>query len=108
MDTGSFQAIATEIVGILENGGQVTWSRVIAELSSCCLSATTERTRRDVLRDIRRLYGGMGSFNDLVLSDGSGHMLIEENERLDALRKALFAMIIDELTTSSSIDDSER
>lgn len=41
---------------------------------------------------MRQLYGGMGSFNDLVLSS-DGQPLIEENNRLDAMRKELYQEI---------------
>lgn len=41
---------------------------------------------------LRKLYGGMGSFNDLVLHQ-SGIPLREKNHELDLLRKELYSLI---------------
>jgi len=46
------------------------------------------------LRRLLQAYGGMGSFNDLVLAHMNGHQIDKEqerrvNERLDALRSGL-------------------
>jgi len=48
-------------------------------------SESTETLRSDILR----IYGGMGSFNDLVLYQ-EGQPLIKENQALDKLRMELF------------------
>ena len=43
-------------------------------------------------REIKSIYGGMGSFNDLVLQkDGA---VLDTNEKLSVLREALFEEII--------------
>ncbi len=43
----------------------------------------------EVVRGARMLLGGMGSLNDIVLSR-NGVPLIEENNKLEALRRALY------------------
>ena len=40
--------------------------------------------------DIRRLYGGMGSFNDVILQDANGP-LRSKNDVLDRLRSELYS-----------------
>lgn len=42
-----------------------------------------------VIFEIKSLYGGMGSLNDIVLFSG-GKLLTKENIEFDALRGALF------------------
>ena len=44
---------------------------------------------KDFARDVLKLYGGMGSFNDLVLFK-NGILLRDENEKLEILRKKLY------------------
>lgn len=39
--------------------------------------------------DIRRMYGGTGSLNDIVLYK-DGHVLHDENDEFDALRERLY------------------
>jgi hypothetical protein len=41
-------------------------------------------------RTIRSMYGGMGSFNDLILHDPNRIPLREENDELDRMRRELF------------------
>lgn len=45
-------------------------------------------------RQILKIYGGMGSFNDLVLYD-DGQLCYNENINLDKLRKELYYYLID-------------
>ncbi|QCP54403.1 hypothetical protein FAZ95_36345 [Trinickia violacea] len=53
-----------------------------------------------VRAEILRLFGGMGSLNDLVLHK-DGHVLNDENEVFDALRERLYELIRDQLTLDS-------
>jgi hypothetical protein len=48
----------------------------------------------DIQYEIQKIYGGMGSVNDLVL-DKDGKMLIEENRQLSKLKNILFRLITD-------------
>lgn len=41
--------------------------------------------------DVKRLFGGVGTLNDIVLSK-NGRPLIKENDELDALRKKLYEL----------------
>ncbi|WP_127960430.1 DUF6966 domain-containing protein [Serratia microhaemolytica] len=46
----------------------------------------------EALYNLRRLYAGMGSFNDLVLHK-KGLLLIQENNDLDILRRKLHSLL---------------
>lgn len=46
----------------------------------------------ECIYELRKLYGGMGMFNDLVLHQ-SGMPLREKNNELDLLRKKLYSLI---------------
>jgi hypothetical protein len=56
--------------------------------------ATNAQERGDICRRILRLYGGMGTFNDVVFW-ANGKALIEENDQLEALREKLFTLARD-------------
>ncbi|MES2702451.1 MAG: hypothetical protein V4649_07425 [Bacteroidota bacterium] len=49
-----------------------------------------------VARKVTHIYGGMGSFNDLVLHK-DGRMVGADNDKLDMLREELFQEIIKNL-----------
>ena len=51
---------------------------------------------KDLLRKLLKIYGGMDSFNDLVLYK-NGMLCSYENERLDNLRKELYQILITQL-----------
>jgi len=48
----------------------------------------------DIKREINGLYGGMGSFSDIVLYK-NGVLLIEENNKLHQLKSELFKIVND-------------
>jgi hypothetical protein len=52
--------------------------------------------RRYIYRKILRMYGGMGSFNDLVLYK-NGTILKGENTKLSKLSEQLYSLITEEL-----------
>ncbi len=55
----------------------------------------TDNQYLELLRsDILQIYGGMGSFSDLVLYS-QGQPLIKENQKLEVLRKDLFRLLND-------------
>lgn len=47
----------------------------------------------DFRSQVKRLYGGMGSLNDLVICDASGKMDRQTNIRFDELRQRLFDLV---------------
>ncbi len=49
-----------------------------------------------VLSDIKSIYGGMGSFSDMVLYK-DGKIDVERNEKLDILRDSLYNAVAAEI-----------
>lgn len=58
-----------------------------------CAEELKEYDPKDVSRKIKAVYGGMGSFNDLVLHR-EGKMVYADNEKLGKLRHQLFDEIV--------------
>ncbi|MDE9544253.1 hypothetical protein KKI93_20455 [Xenorhabdus bovienii] len=81
------EKILEEISILLEQNLVSDWARHIDKL----------RYRMNIepdeaIADIKRLFGGMGSLNDLVLSK-NGVPLKDENNKLDELRKELYVSV---------------
>jgi hypothetical protein len=71
---------------LLEQHDEESWGTALRRLLLEYETAPTE-----VRAKIRQLYGGMGSFNDLILQDEHGP-LRNKNDDLDRLRKELFSI----------------
>ena len=76
---------------LLENVGETFWSRKIKEFVTACDESPCAEDARDVLS----WYGGMGSFNDLMVASLNGHHVkpedeAEYNDQLDRLRETIF------------------
>lgn len=52
--------------------------------------------KEEAVSSIKKLYGGMGSFNDLVLYK-DGKVDTEANEKLSALRENLYKAVLSEI-----------
>jgi len=52
--------------------------------------------KKEALSNIKNIYGGMGSFNDLVLYK-DGKIDIEANEKFSALRENLYKAVLSEI-----------
>ncbi|MGE4513136.1 MAG: hypothetical protein AB7E26_04880 [Chryseobacterium sp.] len=52
--------------------------------------------KEEALSIIKKMYGGMGSFNDLVLYK-DGKVDIEANEKLSVLREDLYKAVLSEI-----------
>lgn len=72
------------IVDILSSNDEYEWAKTFERLSSG-LDSEYESS----LNALKGLYGGMGSFNDIVLHK-NGIPLIQENDELDGLRHMLY------------------
>lgn len=79
--------LVSEAASLLHGAGEERWRQACehwrAELSS------PETDPRNVAREFLAAYGGMGSFNDLVLYR-DGRLLGSETESLDRLRGRIF------------------
>lgn len=83
-----------EIKGVLfaletlfESAGEISWSRGIRALRN-----EFEIDPKTAMSKIHALFGGMGSFNDLILHH-EGHPLFKENEALSRYRRQLYILI---------------
>ncbi len=86
-------SVIDKIIGLLISVGEKNWS--VSFLSFRERSNETDDNHLELLRsDILRIYGGMGSFSDLILY-GQGQPLIKENQKLEVLRKKLFMLLND-------------
>ncbi len=65
---------------------QTSWADAFARLA-----VEYKQEPEMVSGKIVALYGGMGSFNDIIFFRG-GKVAAEENERLDSLRKRLYEL----------------
>jgi hypothetical protein len=84
-----------EIADLLTDGEEPTWSARISGLADELRSAGPGSGRQEVIRSILALYGGMGSFSDVVLQDMSG--ALPEQQRFHQRRSELFELARDEL-----------
>lgn len=80
------QKVLRQMAGLLRFGEAVDWAEALENFERD-LSSDPER----VLAQILRLYGGMGSLNDIVLYR-RGQLLGPENNELDALRLRLHSL----------------
>lgn len=78
-----------QIEAILRACCDTNWLPAIENFISQLTSAGMNDDQFVIIREIMGIYGGMGSFNDLVLFNG-GKVCYKENEQLDILRKKLY------------------
>jgi len=82
-----------DISDILSSNDEDEWAKTFEKLSSG-LDSEYELS----LNALKRLYGGMGSFNDIVLHK-NGMPLIQENDELDDLRHTLYNQLTAAINT---------
>ena len=76
--------VLKEVISLLLDNDELPWARYFDK----CLRQLDDDYNEGIY-NIRTTYGGMGSFNDLVLHS-NGYPLIKENQRLEQLRKELY------------------
>ncbi|QDU43767.1 hypothetical protein Mal52_22430 [Symmachiella dynata] len=81
----TIESLLTNIANLLDAHGQTEWAQSFRRLHSD-YKYDPEMTKGR----IRSIYGGSGSFNDIVLHDPNGVPLIDENNELDQMRSQLF------------------
>ena len=82
-----------EIADLLADGEEPRWSARVSALAGEL--ETAGPARQDVIRSILAMYGGMGSFSDVVLQDMGG--ALPEQHRFDQRRSELFELARSEL-----------
>jgi hypothetical protein len=79
------ELILKDIAKLLNEHGKASWANAFSRLAEEYVDSPEQ-----AVRSIRSLYGGMGSFNDIVVYGSDGVPLGEENSELDRLRKQLY------------------
>ncbi|VTQ52164.1 Uncharacterised protein [Campylobacter jejuni] len=88
------QIILDRVIKILSENNEENFSKVFAGLKE-----ELRNHNNDALYALKRLFGGAGSFNDLVLHK-NGQMLRSENDELDGLRHKLYDLLMDEIANA--------
>ncbi|MND97989.1 hypothetical protein D3C80_903230 [compost metagenome] len=78
---------AVEIANILSSNDEVSWAKAFEKLGS-----ELDVDYESSLHSLKGFYGGIGSFNDIVLHK-NGIPLIRENDELDDLRHLLYKQL---------------
>ena len=82
MSTGSpIESILRQIADLLSKHNELEWAIALERFADEYIDSP-EQTKRYV----RSIYGGMGSFNDIILHGPNGIPLVSENDELDRLR----------------------
>lgn len=76
-----------DIANVLSSNDEDSWAKTFEKLSS-----ELDFDCESSIFSLRKLYGGMGSFNDIVLHK-DGIPLIRENDELDELRHTLYKQL---------------
>jgi hypothetical protein len=86
---GGLLEVLSDLVVLLSDAHQSRYSRGISSIHDALRDAQGDHAREQtVIRQILSLYGGMGSFQDLVLQDSNG--VRPEQDEFDRLRHRLF------------------
>lgn len=86
IDVNEVELVLGRMEELLHKGASQNWAKAIAD----CRSELPENPAITAAK-IVAMYGGMGSFNDVVLYK-DGQPLISENIEFDRLREKLFEL----------------
>ena len=82
-----------QTTALLTKAGAEDWALNFADLAKAYREADDILKEKHIARQIVALYGGMGSFLDLVLYNHN-NQFVADNEQLDALRHELHQEVI--------------
>lgn len=89
----STELILQELITLLEKSKETNWSASLRSLMQALTGCVDDIERNYVKSQLKRIFGGMGSFSDLVLFN-DGKVLIAENNQLEKLRRELYESLI--------------
>lgn len=75
------------ITNLLQSNDEYSWAKIFEKLTS-----DIDENYELSLHSLKAIYGGMGSFNDVILHK-DGIPLIQENDDLDKLRHKLYKQL---------------
>ncbi|WP_421831858.1 DUF6966 domain-containing protein [Limnobacter sp.] len=76
------------LITLLEKSEETNW-RYPCDLMLALNQCANDSERNYVRSQLKRIFGGMGSFSDLVLYKNA-RVLVVENNQLETLRRALY------------------
>jgi hypothetical protein len=84
-DCERLYSIVSQMLPLLRANGHADWARQL-EGYAAEYDDDSLRTKHN----IRRLYGGMGSFSDIVLQTSDGRRVVPDDDTFDRLRSELW------------------
>ncbi len=81
------------LVEVLDSAGAARYAEFFARLEGDLRHASDPRDVRETVQRGLAMYGGMNSFNDLVLMDGDAPD-IDTDRRMDAMRTAVYDSLL--------------
>jgi hypothetical protein len=94
-DIKEISEILDQLIELLKSVNRDEWAERLWRLRSDCEFAENEQDAARIRWLIRSIYGGMGSFTDLVLCKDSE--ILPEDESFSQLRTKLHATVINQL-----------
>lgn len=85
----STELILQELITLLEKSKETNWSASLRSSMQALTRCVDDIERDYVKSQVKRIFGGMGSFSDLILFN-DGKVLIAENNQLEKLRRELY------------------
>ncbi|WP_291745797.1 MULTISPECIES: hypothetical protein [unclassified Limnobacter] len=85
----STELILQQLITLLEKSEETNWSASLRSLMLALSQCANDSERNYVRSQLKSIFGGMGSFSDLVLYKNA-KVLVVENNQLETLRRALF------------------
>ena len=107
MSESEVEQLLDESRRLLERAGEPQWAAALARLESGLVAAPRGAPARSaLLHRVLQMYGGMGSFRDLVLQ--SEGIVRAEQAEFSSLRDRLFAAALAEVPHRQTMDDTNR
>lgn len=85
------------ITNLLQSNDEYSWAQMFEKLGY-----DIDKNYESSLHSLKELYGGMGSFNDVILHK-DGIPLIRENDDLDELRHKLYKQLKDAIDAQKKL-----
>lgn len=85
----NIKQILNDLITILQSTGESNWKNVLNNFYNDLTHVESDSDARRFANELMQIYGGMGSFSDLVLYQNN-QPCITENNTLDDARKKLY------------------
>ena len=92
------EKLILDIINVLDSVGEINWKNAFLSHYNRILNVANENDYKQAIRGILGMYGGMGSFSDLVLYS-QNKICVKETKKLDKLRKKLYSLVSEVITS---------